>query len=78
MPEDHNTAKGVLPSQCLEKMAAEGQIRARAPLLPEQIQPSSIDLRLGSDAYRVRASFLAGGSDTITSKLEQYRLHTLD
>jgi dCTP deaminase len=69
---------GVLPSQCLEKMAADGQIRARSPILPEQIQPSSIDLRLGSEAYRVRASFLAGGSATITSKLEQYRLHTLD
>jgi dCTP deaminase len=69
---------GVLPSQCLEKMVAEGHIRARAPVQPEQIQPSSIDLRLGSEAYRVRASFLAGGSDTITAKLEQYRLHTID
>jgi len=78
MPESHTTDKGVLPSQCLEKMAAEGQIRARTPLAPDQIQPSSVDLRLGSEAYRVRASFLAGGSDTITSKLEQYRLHTLD
>ncbi len=78
MSDDHNTDKGVLPSQCLEKMAAEGQIRARAPILPDQIQPSSIDLRLGVEAYRVRASFLASGSATITSKLEQYRLHTLD
>ena len=59
-------------------MAAEGHIRARAPLTPDQIQPSSIDLRLGSEAYRVRASFLANGAATITSKLEQYRLHTID
>src|ERR1700681_1519326 len=79
MPVDNNIARGVLPLQTLEKMVSSGQIRARAPLLPEQIQPSSIDLRLGSEAYRVRASFLAGsGPDTITSKLEQYRLHTLD
>ncbi len=78
MPDDQTTPKGVLPSQSLEKMAAEGHIRARTPILPDQIQPSSIDLRLGSEAYRVRASFLAGGSDTITGKLEQYRLHTLD
>ncbi len=69
---------GVLPSQALEKMIAAGQIRARTPILPEQIQPSSLDLRLGSEAYRVRASFLAGGNSTITGKLEQYRLHTLD
>ena len=59
-------------------MIAEGHIRSRTPLTREQIQPSSIDLRLGSEAYRVRASFLANGSSTITSKLEQYRLHTLD
>jgi dCTP deaminase len=72
------TANGVLPSQALEAMIAAGQIRARTPILPEQVQPSSIDLRLGAEAYRVRASFLANGVDTITSKLEQYRLHTLD
>ena len=83
MPADINASqnvieKGVLPSQAIEKMVAEGQIRSRAPLQPDQIQPSSIDLRLGSEAFRVRASFLANGAATITSKLEQYRLHTLD
>src|SRR5579863_6665559 len=74
-PDYHS---GVLPSQALEKLIASGVIRARTPILPEQVQPSSIDLRLGAEAYRVRASFLAAGSATVTSKLEQYRLHTLD
>jgi len=69
---------GVLPSQALEQMIASGGIRAHAAILPEQIQPSSLDLRLGAEAYRVRASFLAAGSATVSSKLEQYRLHTLD
>jgi dCTP deaminase len=69
---------GVLPSQALEQMIASGGIRSRSPILPEQVQPSSLDLRLGAEAYRVRASFLAAGSATVTSKLEQYRLHTLD
>jgi dCTP deaminase len=69
---------GVLPSQLLEKMIASGGIHARSPILPEQIQPSSLDLRLGAEAFRVRASFLATGGATVTSKLEQYRLHTLD
>src|SRR5271154_1605015 len=78
MPVDNNIAKGVLPVQAIEKMVATGQIRSRAPVLPDQIQPSSIDLRLGSEAFRVRASFLANGAATVTSKLEQYRLHTLD
>lgn len=59
-------------------MVAEGRIRSRTPVAPDQIQPSSIDLRLGHEAYRVRASFLAGGDATITRKLEKYRLHTID
>ncbi len=70
--------QGVLPSQALEALVASGGIRARSPVLSEQIQPSSIDLRLGNEAYRVRASFLANGTATVTSKLEQYRLHTID
>jgi dCTP deaminase len=78
MPEEPCKKKGVLPCQMLEKMIATGAIRARAPILPEQVQPSSLDLRLGGEAYRVRASFLATGNSTVTSKLEQYRLHTLD
>jgi len=73
-----NESHGVLPSQSLEGMIASGAIRARNPILPEQVQPSSLDLRLGSEAYRVRASFLATGADTVTSKLEKYRLHTID
>jgi len=59
-------------------MIAGGEIRSRAPVAEDQIQPSSLDLRLGSEAFRVRASFLANGESTITSKLAQYRLHTLD
>ena len=78
MPPSPLPRSGVLPSQALEALIASGQIRARNPITPDQVQPSSIDLRLGAEAYRVRASFLANGSDTITGKLEQYRLHTLD
>jgi dCTP deaminase len=69
---------GVLPAQLLEFLIAAGQITANVPILPDQIQPSSIDLRLGSVAHRVRASFLAAGRATVTSKLEQYGLHDLD
>jgi len=68
----------VLPSQAIAKAVAAGHIRARTPVLEDQIQPSSIDLRLGTEAFRVRASFLANGDATITSKLAQYRLHTID
>ncbi|HWF11031.1 MAG TPA: 2'-deoxycytidine 5'-triphosphate deaminase [Bryobacteraceae bacterium] len=78
MPTEKEIPRGVLPSQMLEKMTAGGQIRARQAIEADQIQPSSVDLRLGSEAFRVRASFLAGGGATITSKLDQYRLHTID
>ena len=78
MTDEIQTPNGVLPSQALEKMISSGAIHARTAFLPEQVQPSSIDLRLGSEAYRVRASFLAAGTATVTSKLERYRLHTLD
>src|SRR5215472_11208515 len=78
MNNDPGQPSGVLPAQALEKLISSGAIRARSPIAQGQIQPSSIDLRLGSEAFRVRASFLANGDATITSKLEQYRLHTLD
>lgn len=71
-------AKGVLPSQAIEKLIAAGAIHSRTPVTQDQVQPSSIDLRLASEAFRVRASFLGSGSATITRKLDQYRLHTLD
>jgi len=75
---DRTQSRGVLPSQALEKLVAQGQIRARTPVVADQIQPSSIDLRLGHEAHRVRASFLAKSPATISSKLEEYRLHTLN
>ena len=73
-----NQTAGVLPSQLLQELVSAGQIGADTPILGDQIQPSSLDLRLGACAHRVRASFLAAGRATVTSKLEQYRLHTLD
>jgi len=78
MNNDPGQPSGVLPAQALEKLISSGAIRARSPIAQGQIQPSSLDLRLGSEAFRVRASFLAAGNATVTSKLEQYRLHTVD
>ncbi len=74
----NETPRGVLPAQSLEALVACGAIRARSPIQPEQIQPSSIDLRLAGEAYRVRASFLGTGTAPITERIDQYRLHTLD
>ncbi len=72
------TGTGVLPSQALEAMIARGEITAEPPVTPEQIQPASIDLRLGNIAYRVRASFLAGAGRSVAQRLEEFEMHRVD
>ncbi len=57
-----NGEAGVLPNQRLVEAIAEGYISATGSgVPPENIQPASIDLRLGPIAYRVRCSFLPAG-----------------
>jgi dCTP deaminase len=69
---------GVLPSQKLREAAAAGYIRSAEGIADEQIQPSSIDLRLGPVAYRVRASFLSTRHSTVADKLATFNLHEID
>ena len=61
--------EGVLPSQEIEKFIRAGRIHAADPIEPWQIQPASLDLRLGSIAYRLQASFLPGRESTVQRKL---------
>ncbi len=69
---------GVLPSQTLRAMIDEGAIAADPAVIPEQIQPASLDLRLGTVAYRVRASFLAGAKAQVASRLAEFEMHRID
>jgi len=69
---------GILPVQAIRGLIAAGQVQLAAPLLPEQLQPASLDLRLGAKAYRVRASFLPGRDTRVADKLAELRLHTID
>ncbi|MEM6307151.1 MAG: 2'-deoxycytidine 5'-triphosphate deaminase, partial [Pseudomonadota bacterium] len=69
---------GVLPSQTLLSMIDQGQITGTAPLVPSQIQPASLDLRLGHRAYRVRASFLAGQNRSVLDRLSDFQMHQID
>lgn len=71
-------AKGVLPSQVLRALIAEGAISATLPITDAQIQPASLDLRLGSVAYRVRASFLAGHGRKVADRLAEFEMHRVD
>jgi dCTP deaminase len=70
--------RGILPVQAIRGLVDAGQVKIAEPLLPGQMQPASLDLRLGPKAYRVRASFLPGPTSTVATKLEQLQLHTFD
>lgn len=69
---------GVLPSQTLREMIANNVITAEPTVTPEQIQPASLDLRLGTRAWRVRASFLAGEGRTVADRLSEFEMHQVD
>jgi len=71
-------ASGVLPSQDIRAMAESGILRLDAPLVDGQIQPASIDLRLGHKAHRIRASFLPGADATVAQRLEDFSMHEID
>jgi dCTP deaminase len=82
-PDAVNTAvaartTGILPSQVLREMIARGDITAPAAIAEAQIQPASIDLRLGSKAFRVPASFLPGRDATVAEKLADLSMHEID
>ena len=72
------TATGVLPDTALEMLIAQGAIAADPPVTPAQVQPASMDLRLGHVAYRVRASFLAGKGRTVADRLAEFEMHRMD
>jgi len=69
---------GILPSQQLQGLVEQGYITATPPIGEGQIQPSSIDLRLGSIAYEVSASFLPGNNATVEKKLREVKLREFD
>jgi len=70
--------QGVIPSHMIETMVAQGQISISEPLQGDQVQPASLDLRLGNTAYRVRASFLAGQTATVAKRLREFEMHRID
>jgi dCTP deaminase len=71
-------ATGILPYQAINAMWRGGEILADEPIFQEQVQPASIDLRLGAVAYRVRASFLPGPDSTVIDKIAQLDGYEID
>src|ERR1044071_3954888 len=57
-------------------LARAGGILPARDFAPDQIQPASLDLRLGDVAYRVRASFLPGRT-TVAERIDELKLHEI-
>ncbi len=68
---------GYLTNQSIELACHEGMIHSRVSLLASQFQPVSLDLRLGSHAYRIQSSFLPE-NDTVDTKLNEVKLYKID
>ena len=70
--------EGALASQHLKQLIDQGVITLDHPVDADQIQPASIDLRLGGVAYRVRSSFLPGKDRTVSDCLEDMVMHRME
>lgn len=69
---------GILSSRQIGDLAMAGAITTARPFDADQVQPASLDLRLGQIAYRVRASFLPGRAQTVADKVRDLTLHQID
>ncbi|MCZ4351422.1 2'-deoxycytidine 5'-triphosphate deaminase [Roseovarius aestuarii] len=69
---------GVLSDDQMRSLIQSGAIQAPTEIADAQIQPASLDLRLGDTAYRVRASFLTGKAATVSERLSDFTMHQMD
>ncbi len=76
--KEHAFYKSVLPSQNIRELLDKKQIFSNLNFEKDQIQPSSIDLRLGSKAWRMRASFLPGTDRKVSSCISEFAMQEID
>lgn len=69
---------GAVPSQILCDLIANGGVSCREPIPDGNLQPASLDLRLGERGYLVKAAFLPRAGETIEDAVQNYREETLD
>ncbi len=69
---------GILADRAIAELLKSGRLVAEKELDHDQIQPASLDLRLGSKAFRVRASFMPGPTSRVSDKLDRLKLHVID
>lgn len=69
---------GILPCQAIAALIKSGEvIFENGRHAEDQIQPASLDLRLGSVAYRIRASFLPGPDSSVEEKVRDLQSHQI-
>lgn len=78
LADEPAVSNGILPVQRIRGLIDRGQVVLEAPLLDGQIQPASLDLRLDSTAYRVRASALPSRGRAVAEMLGDLQLHRFD
>lgn len=69
---------GILCDSDIKALFDTGVLETKRGLDADQIQPASLDLRLGEKAFRVRASFMPGPHTKVEDKLEKLKLHEFD
>jgi dCTP deaminase len=69
---------GILPCQSISDLVERGAITADGGVGEDQVQPASLDLRLGRRAWRVRASFLPRSGGTVAARMGDVAMHELD
>jgi dCTP deaminase len=69
--------RGILPDRLIAALVKTGVVIPAGALDDDQIQPASVDLRLGEIAYRVRASFLPGPDSTVGERIDKLKLHEI-
>ena len=75
---DKGTKDGILPVQQIRTEIAAGHIAAPNAVTEAQLQPASMDLRLGTRGWRVRSSFLPGAGTRVAQKLDNFAMHQID
>lgn len=73
-----NAAQGILPSQSIRALIEAGAVGSATAFAADQVQPASLDLRLGARCWRVRASFLPGRQRTVSERIKDVAMHQLD
>lgn len=69
---------GILPARAIAALIDDGHIAAAAPIAADQIQPASLDVRLGARAWRLPASFLPTNNMRVAPKRDRLAIHSID